>query len=314
MLRRAQGKELDVPQDKEYLTQEVDNILNESNRMLTVIADGQTVPLTPQRICEINKIVLNGLVLDDGVIPGEIRTYSVGVMHYRGAPAEDCPFLFERLCEWLNGPDFHSHAGLSAVHMAILKAIIAHLYVEWIHGFGDGNGRTGRLLEVQILMQSGIPSPACHLLSNHYNQTRREYLRQLRAASESGGDILPFMTYALNGLLDELRGQIAYVRKLHMETTWVNFVHDIFRNQRSKAAHRQKALLLDLAEKGEAVPVSELDELSSRLSKEYAGMHPRTPARDIEALIAQDLAVRDGKKVKANLELISHFLPIKAKP
>jgi hypothetical protein len=34
---------------------------------------------------------------------------------YRGAPAEDCEHLLERLCEWLNGPDFKPREGMDAV-------------------------------------------------------------------------------------------------------------------------------------------------------------------------------------------------------
>src|SRR5680860_933902 len=62
--------------------------------------------------------------------------------------------------------------------LAIVKAIVAHLYLAWIHPFGDGNGRTARLVELQILLAAGFPVPACQLLSSHYNQTRAEYYRQ----------------------------------------------------------------------------------------------------------------------------------------
>src|SRR5207245_11413308 len=98
--------------------------------------------------------------------------------------------------------------------MAILKAIIGHLYIEWIHAFGDGNGRTGRLLEVQILLFSGVSAPACQLLSNHYNQTRKTYLAQLRAASESGGNITPFIDYDSKCFPAGLTYQLAYIRQI----------------------------------------------------------------------------------------------------
>jgi len=82
----------------------------------------------------------------------------------------------------------------------------------WIHPFGDGNGRTARLVEFQILLQAGIPSPAAHLLSNHYKQTRTEYYRQLATASRSGGNILPFIEYAVGGFVDGLKEQLALIR------------------------------------------------------------------------------------------------------
>ncbi len=38
---------------------------------------------------------------------------------------------------------------------AVLKAIFAHLYVAWIHPFGDGNGRTARALFMWSMLRSG---------------------------------------------------------------------------------------------------------------------------------------------------------------
>jgi Fic family protein len=311
VLKHVEGK-LEVPPSKEYLKQEVDNVIQECNRMLATIARRDPLVLSLDRIKEINRAVLSGLTLADNVVPGEIRHHSVGVMGYRGAPYQDCEYLFSRLCSWLNGSDFEPTAGLGVVHMAILKAVVAHLYVEWIHGFGDGNGRTGRLIEVQILLTAGVPSPACQLLSNHYNQTRNEYLSQLKVASASGGDVVPFITYALNGYVDGLRDQLTYVRKLQMDVAWINYVHDVFRDSKTSASRRQKALLLDIFDREEPVPISRIEQLSPRLAKEYAGMHPITPSRDVDTLEKKKLLLRKEEGVSANRALIAQFLPIKA--
>lgn len=304
---------LEVPPSKEYLKQEIDNILQACNQMVDVIERGDQLQITPQRIMALNSLVLKDLVLETGVVAGNIRTYPVGVMTYRGAPAQDCEYLLDRLCGWLNGQDFSPQRGFGALHMAILKAITAHLYLEWIHPFGDGNGRTGRLMEVQILLSEGIPTPAGHLLSNHYNQTRNQYLRELKAASESGGKTLPFIAYALNGLLDGLKDQLAYVRKLQQEVAWINYVHDFFKGNKSTAAHRQKTILLDLFAKTEPIPISELDKASPELAKVYASMHPRTVLRDVMALERAKLLDRKGNAIRANTGLIAQFLPVCAK-
>jgi Fic family protein len=311
VLRHVQGK-LEVPPDKEYLKQEIDNIVQEANRMIDKIRRSEPLILSLERIKEINKVVLKDLAVDDEVEPGKVRRYSVGVLGYRGAPFEDCEHLLSRLCDWLNGPDFEPKAGLERIHMAILKAIIAHLYIEWIHAFGDGNGRTGRLLEVQILLAAGVPSPAGHLLSNHYNLSRKEYLKELKMASESGGETIPFITYALNGFLAGLKGQLAHIRQLQMEFAWLNYVHDYFRNQPTKAAQRQKTLLLDIFDKASPVPISEIDQISPRVAKAYAKLHPRTRFRDVEALQEKGLLVKEGKTVRANQDLVAGFQPVKA--
>jgi Fic family protein len=189
VLNHLEGK-LKLPPSREYLAQEIDNVVRGCNSILAEISSRRQPDLDRNRIEELNRIILNKLSLEEGVVPGEVRRHGVTVARYRGAPAEDCAYLLERLCQWLASPDF-APAGEFSIQTSILKAIVAHLYLAWIHPFGDGNGRTARLVEFQILICSGVPAPAAHLLSNHYNQTRTEYYRQLDHASRSGGDVLP---------------------------------------------------------------------------------------------------------------------------
>ena len=97
-----------------------------------------------------------------------------------------------------------------------------------------------------------------------------------------------------------------------MDVTWVNFVHDCFAHESSKASQRQKHVLLDISAIEESIEVSEIQNLTARLAKAYAGLHPRTCMRDIEALEKRGLILRDGKRVKANKDLIIQFLPVRA--
>ncbi len=303
---------LETRPGSEYMQQEVDNLLQECNAMMQALARGQSLEITVDRLKTINRQVLQGLQLPPEVKPGEIRTYEVGVMRYRGAPAEDCAYLLHTLCHWLNSEQFAPQGGFGPMEMALLKAITAHLYIEWIHAFGDGNGRSGRLLEAQILLDAGIPAPAAHLLSNHYNATRTEYLRQLAAASGTGGDAVPFLTYALEGFLAGLKEQLEYVRKLQMENTWINIIHNLFDNRKGKAAHRQKVLLMGLFHQDTPIPLNGITKISPRVATEYARMHPRTAARDVVALEKQNLLIREGDCVRANRKLTNAFLPVRA--
>ncbi len=108
-------------------------------------------------------------------MPGQLRTHSVGVLRYRGAPAADLEYLVERMCKWLN--DFRIDDDELTFTAAILRAALAHLYVAWIHPFGDGNGRTARLVEFQILIQSGVPLPAVAHRVAPWTQRRRALQR-----------------------------------------------------------------------------------------------------------------------------------------
>ena len=215
VLKHMEG-ELKLPPSQQYLAQEVDNIIAACQWIAeSAELDGK---VTPRLIKTFNQRVLDGLPLEDPETRiGEFRTRSVVVGNvYRGAPAEDLDYLVSQLCGWLDSEDFVATQGLETIH-AIVKAVLAHLHVAWIHPFGDGNGRTSRLLEFYLLLSAGIPQPATHLLSNHYNATRPQYYSELERASKSGGDILPFLEYAVSGLVEGLKGQLAYIRDQQWE-------------------------------------------------------------------------------------------------
>lgn len=316
VLQAVEGR-LVVPPSKQYLKQEVENIIAACNGISKQLADGTQPEISPKLLCDYNRQVLEKLPLKKDVIPGGLRTHSVVVGNvYRGAPAKDCPYLLDRLCEWLNGPDFQapdgSPPGTDTVY-AILRSVVAHLYLAWIHPFGDGNGRTARLLEFHILLSAGVPSPAAHLFSNHYNQTRAEYYRQLDHASKSGGDIVPFIAYAVRGFVDGLREQLETIWIQQWDVVWRNFVHERFQNRNSTTDTRQRHLALDLGDGGDWVEVGKIPELTPRLAKAYAGKTPKTVQRDLNALVEMGLLARDGRKVRARREIILAFLPLRRK-
>lgn len=212
VIKHLDGK-LKLPPSKEYLQKEVNNIIESCNTIAKTTINTGNEKITVDKIKKYNQWILNDLPLGEDVIPGVIRKHSVGVGTYRGAPAEDCEYLLEKLCQWLNN-DFTAPSDDEKIIYGILKAIICHIYIAWIHPFGDGNGRSARLLEFEILLSSSVPAPTAQLLSNHYNQTRSEYYRQLDATHKSNGDIFPFVMYALQGFIDGLVEQLDRSRHL----------------------------------------------------------------------------------------------------
>lgn len=323
VLKQIDGT-LELPPSQQYLQQEAKNIVDACN--LEVAQDqarsGRQPILSEALIKGFNAQVLRDLEVDQGVVPGEYRSHSVTVGNvYRGAPAQECPYLIARLCEWLNGPDFQPPEvpGLTARDLntpfAFLKAVVAHLYLAWIHPFGDGNGRTARLLEFHLLYSHGIPLPAAHLLSDHYNLTRSKYYRELDQASRSGGDLIPFIKYAVQGFLDGIRAQIEVVQEHQMGVAWENYVFDEFSRVRSSITQgRRRRLVLTLGRlKGnEWVATTEAERLTPEIAMDYARTGERTLARDLNSLERMGLIGRQYGKVRALTEKMLSFRPARA--
>ena len=296
VLRHIEG-ELELPPSREYLAQEVDNVINAINATIKGMREGSVEPLDIEWITEINRAVLDKLNQQEGSIPGRIRTHSVGVGgRYRGAPAEDCEYLVDKLCHWLRD-EFKVPEG-EEITFAIIRAVLAHLYVAWIHPFGDGNGRTARLLELAILLRSGIPVPACHLLSSHYSATRGEYARQLARTSQTGR-VVPFLCYAVQGFLDGLHGQLEMIWKQHLDIVWRHHVYQHFPKQDTVDGKRRRDLLLELSKSDQAVNPLALVVTIERFGPSYK-KNPLTVMQDLQWLKENGWIERDGDSYIAN--------------
>lgn len=301
---------LKLPASQAYLEREIDNVVNAYNHVTQEIWSGSW-ELTAEKIKAYNRLILDGLDVEDGVAAGELAVKRPAVGRYLAPPREDCDYLLERLCDWLNGNAFKAPSDELVIPYAIIKAIIAHLYVTWIHYFGDGNGRTARCVELQILIANGgIPVPAAHLLSNHYNATREEYYRQLDAASrDHGGKPIAFLTYAVAGLVDGLREQLATVWLQLYNDRWEQFIYQQFGDARTAARIRQRQLVLDLSKHGGPVPRAELRNLSPKVAAAYATRGEKTLTRDLNALIDTGLIALEKGNYRANRQAILAFMP-----
>lgn len=310
VIAQVEGK-LKLPPSQQYLQQEVKNVIDACVWLVTDLDKNGPQPINVDFCNKLNSFVLKDLDLDEGIHPGEIRHHSVVVGNvYRGAPPEDCHFLLEEMCSHIEQIEC---SGDNVQHLAILTALFAHIYMALIHPYGDGNGRTARLLEYYILLRAGMAQPTGHLLSNHYNKTRNNYYRELDRISKSGGDTQSFVKYALQGFVDGLKEQIDYIRNEQINVTWINYVHSKFSGMNGSADTRRRELVLELSDHDEPVKISELMDMSAHIAREYANKTDKTLTRDINVLVEMDLIVRQpGRRINARKDLIRAFLPWKA--
>jgi len=299
---------LRVPASQRYLMQEVDNVLDACRAVEELVDARGGFEITPALLKELNARVLRGLEHEDHVEPGAYRDVSVVVGGYRAAPSGDVEFLTSLLCEWLN-EEFETSDHDDAFLTAFVKAVAAHLYIAWIHPFGDGNGRTARLVEFGILTAAGIPSVAAHLLSNHYNLTRAAYYRELGRASESGGEVCPFLAYAAEGFVDLLQEQLNRVHEEVLQIAWENYVYEVFRPRPGEAAKRQRDLVVALGVRDGPVAREQIPTLTPALTLAYARKQAKTVTRDINAILKTGLVARGPAGLYARRDLMLGFMP-----
>jgi Fic family protein len=308
-VRALVERRLRLPRSQEYLGREVDNIVRAYNDITERLLGDGDERITPDEVKRFNRLVLDGLDLDEDVVAGEYRRHRVVVGRYLGAPADDIEYLVGRLCVWLNSADFDTDNPDLRIACTIIKAIVAHVYLAWIHPFGDGNGRTARLFEYRVMVTAGVPIPAAHLLSSHYNLTRSEYYRQLDQSSRSGGNLIAFLCYAVQGYVDQLREQLQHVREQQLDVTWMNYVHQLFDKRHSPTHTRRRHLVLDLSRQAEPVSWARLSSVSPRVAEDYANRTRKTLTRDINELMSMELVRRTERGYVANKEVVFAFLP-----
>lgn len=304
------GKSL--PVSKEYLEKEVRNILNAFNAILEeLIRDKREELISSDMIKRFHRMVGAGLGDAFDADPGSFRRKNVIVGNYRPPSFDEVPALVNSLCSWLDR-EFHFRNGQSFEN-AMVEAIVAHIYIEWIHPFGDGNGRTGRLLEFYILMRSGVPNIVSHLLSNHYNETRDEYYREIEKATESN-DLSSFIAYAALGLKDGLKGIFEQIQESLFRIAWENYIHDRVNALRDKgkyssSIHRLRLLALAMPTDSEANG-NEVAKLTPDVAKEYATKSKPTLGRDLAILLELGLVVKSSAGYKANIDSLRAFAPV----
>jgi len=82
----------------------------------------------------------------------------------------------------------------------VLKMAIIHYQFESIHPFHDGNGRTGRVLNMlYLILEKQISLPILYL-SKYINKTRDEYYKHLHDVRVDDKNIKNYLIYMINGV------------------------------------------------------------------------------------------------------------------
>lgn len=300
-----------LPPSKEYLEIEVRNILDAFNELLReIVIDDRVRIITPELIRDFHRMIGKNLGSHFDAVPGRYREDNRVVGRYLAPDYQFVPGLVDALSEWLRR-EFHYSDGQDFSTL-VIQAIITHVYIEWIHPFGDGNGRTGRLLEFYFLLRTGLPSIVSHILSNYYNLTRNEYYMQLDIARKNR-DLTGFIKYALQGFRDGLEENLNVIQQNQFIIFWHYYIYESFSDikyTKKSAFKRKRELILSMPINKE-FDVDQITELTPIVAKKYATVNRATVLRDLKELQELNLLVKAGRKYTPNTKILKAMMPSK---
>ncbi|AWB68484.1 addiction module protein [Saccharobesus litoralis] len=158
---------------------------------------------------------IKGVQMDIRKVPGTTLTnQTTGEVIY--TPPEGEKHLRDLLANWEN----FLHSEQDEID-PLIKMAVSHYQFEAIHPFTDGNGRTGRVLNMLYLIDQQLLTLPILYLSRYILQHRAEYYRLLTAVTreQNWQDWLVYMLKAVEHTATWTVGKIAAVRHLIEHTS-----------------------------------------------------------------------------------------------
>lgn len=160
-------------------------------------------PISADFIKELHRIVVNGLTHEGDKRAGAWRDEPRYIANARHQPPEsyDVPDLMRELIDYINNDEGEQYN--------LLKIAIANHRFVWIHPFGNGNGRTDRLMTYALLCKKGYIAPNKMRLFNPtaiFAGDRNKYYDMLALADDyKDKHILEWCEYFLSGVRNEIK-------------------------------------------------------------------------------------------------------------
>lgn len=157
--------------------------------------------LTPKMICDLHKCITKG-VMNDADDEGRFREdddvvvidpFEIDLIYHTPPKHDMIGSLINDLCRFSNTDDG------DFVH-PLIKGIVLHFMIGFIHPFNDGNGRLGRTLLYWYAMKNGYWLFECMAISKAIKQTKRKYGLSYLYTESDDNDLTYFINYNLHSM------------------------------------------------------------------------------------------------------------------
>ena len=189
-----------------------DPAAKEALRYRTALHDGfqslRSRPLSVTTALEVCSAV-KGVRMDIRKVPGTaLANQATGEIIYTPPAGE--PLLRDLLDNW--SQFIHAEDDLDP----LVKLALSHYQFEAIHPFTDGNGRTGRVLNILFLIEKGLLTLPTLYLSHYFLRHRPDYYRLLTQVTRQGAwePWILFMLQAVEATAAMTTAKIDAVRRL----------------------------------------------------------------------------------------------------
>jgi Fic family protein len=288
-------------EDRPFINEDIEEIRNIERAMQWVDQQAPDYPINRAFVSELHKTIVHNLTPPpDGEgdhNPGLYRTQQVEIEGAEHLPPP--PYLIEQYMDELFAfinKDLPSQYDL-------IKIAMAHHRFMWIHPFGNGNGRTGRLFTYAMLVKTGFKVHVGQIL----NPTAifcidRDKYNELLAKADEGTEeaISKWCIYVLKGLSEEIRK----IERLADE----NYVRDklllpaLSYSYKMKYIDQEEFSILKVAAQESIIQAKDLKTI-------LKGVHPGTISRKIRGLREKSMlrSETEGGN-KYHLSFINNFL------
>lgn len=172
------------------------------NNYLTMkyISQNKTEKITPENLLYIHHLITQK-TLENPDFEGAFRdndeifvvNYSSSEVVHTPPPYQEIPELIADLCYFFNEEtqDF--------IH-PIIKGIIIHFMIGWIHPFTDGNGRTARTLFYWYMLKNGYWLTEFLSISQIIKDTKNQYEKSFLYSEIDENDLTYFISYHIKAM------------------------------------------------------------------------------------------------------------------
>ncbi len=194
-------------------------ILN-NYRTIARMRDLLDSPLSPDLLLELQASLTDG-TLDDPSESGRFRTAGDDDIVVGGHTGQilHTPPSADRLTEQLKDLCRFANEGEGQFIHPVLKAMVLHFWLAYLHPFCDGNGRTARALFYLSSLGHGYRLFEYVSISRVILRRRAQYERAFLYSETDGGDLTYFLTFHLHAIEQALQEFWAYVARKAGEDT-----------------------------------------------------------------------------------------------